>query len=321
MLAAGVCHTDLAAVRDARVTPIVLGHEGVGVVECVDSGVDAPTVGQRVLLSWKTPCGVCRRCLQARPHLCEEPRGVAGTRISRDGEPLPVLLDTGCFSSYVVVPAAAAIPVPDDLDDVEAALVGCAVATGVGAALWTAPVRVGDRVGVWGTGGVGLNVVVGARLALAETIVAIDVDVNRRNAALRRGATVACAPEEASAVITDLTEGRGLDVAFEVVGRPALMSAALDSLGVGGHLVLVGAAARDAELTFAPRSFMSRQQKISGCIYGSVRQRYDLASLLGLAEAGAIPLTDLVGEVVAFERLPEVFRRPPAGIRTVVRFE
>jgi S-(hydroxymethyl)glutathione dehydrogenase/alcohol dehydrogenase len=320
MLAAGVCHTDLAATRDARTVPIVLGHEGMGVVECVGAGVDGVRAGTRVLLAWKTPCGSCRRCAQQRSHLCESPQGTAAPRVHRDGIALAVLLDTGCLCTFAVVPSNAVVPVPDELGDAEAALVGCAVATGVGAALRTASVEAGDVVGVWGAGGVGSAVVAGARLALADAIVAVEIDRARRADALAWGATAACHPDEAAAVIAEVTRGRGLDVAFEVVGEPGLMAAAVDALGVGGTLVLVGAAARDAELAFAPRRFMSRQQRIVGCIYGSVRPRVDLPVLLDLCAAGAIPVGDLIGREVSFEELPAALGRPHGGIRTVVRF-
>ena len=320
MLAAGVCHTDIAAVRDARSMPVVLGHEGVGVVESVGDGVEASLVGSRVLLSWKTPCGSCRRCKQDRPHFCETPRGAAAARVHRDGEPLSLLLDTGCFCTYAVVRAEAVVPVPSGLPDEQAALVGCAVATGVGAALHTARIEAGDLVAVWGAGGVGQNVVTGAKLAGAETIVAVDPDPGRRAAALDRGATATCHPDEALHAITQATDGHGLDFAFEVVGRPELMATAIEMLGVGGTLVLVGAAARDELLSFQPRRFMSRQQRLIGCIYGSIHPQVDLAELLLLGREGEIPLPDLIGDRVALEDLSEVFDSPGNGLRTVVSF-
>lgn len=320
MVAAGICHTDLAAVRDARVTPVVLGHEGVGIVEEVGEGGNETLLGERVLLSWKTPCGACRRCLQGHAHLCLAPRTTAQPRVSRAGAPLAVLLDTGCFCEHVVVREEAVVAVPVALSDREAALVGCAVATGVGAALRTARVVYGDLVSIWGAGGVGLNVVAGARLAQAEVIIAIDPNPERRSAALARGATVACTPGEAAAVTQEATAGLGVDVAFEVVGQPAVMTEAIKGLGVGGTLVLVGAAARDDKLSFAPRRFMSRQQSIVGCIYGSLRGRYDLRALLDLCASGAIPLADLPGETIGLTDVPAAFVDPPPGIRTVIEF-
>jgi S-(hydroxymethyl)glutathione dehydrogenase/alcohol dehydrogenase len=320
VLAAGLCHTDLAAIRDARTTPVVLGHEGVGEIESVGPGVTSATVGQRVLFSWKTPCGSCRRCAQARPQLCVAPRSTASPRVRRNGAPVAVLLDTGCFADYVVLPAAAAIAVPAGLSSEHAALVGCAVATGVGAALWTARVEPGDDVAVFGAGGVGLNVVAGAAMAHARSIVAIDPDPERRARALGLGATVATAPAGAAEVISAATDGRGADHAFEVVGSPAIMAEAIDALAVGGQLVLVGAAARDAQLSFAPRRFMSRQQRITSCIYGSIRPSADLPLLLGWCRAGLLELDRLDGARIGLDDLPAAFLAPPPGVRTVVSF-
>lgn len=320
MVAAGVCHTDLAAVRDARVVPIVLGHEGTGIVESVGEDVDGSLVGARVLLSWKTPCGSCRRCRQGRRQLCEAPRGTAAPRVHRDGEPLALLLDTGCFCTAVVVPFAAVTRVPEGLVDEQVALVGCAVATGVGAAWHTAAVKAGDFVAVWGVGGVGVNIVAGAALARARVIVAVDPEPGRQEAALARGATVACSPADALETIAEVTGGHGLDFAFEVVGRPETMATAIDALGVGGTLVLVGAAARDDELAFQPRRFMSRQQRIVGCIYGSIDPDVDLPDLLRRVGDGSLPLADLIGRRVTLEDLPAVFEAPGDGRRVVVSF-
>jgi S-(hydroxymethyl)glutathione dehydrogenase/alcohol dehydrogenase len=320
MLAAGVCHTDIAAVRDARTVPVVLGHEGVGVVESVGNGGDDALVGRRVLLSWKTPCGSCRRCAQKRLHLCETPRGTAAPRVHRNGDPLALLLDTGCFCTYVVVPAVAVVPVPNGLSDEHAAVVGCAVATGVGAALHTAPIEAGDLVAVWGAGGVGQNIVTGAKLAQAGAIVAVDPDPGRRAAALARGATAACHPDEALEMIVNATAGHGLDFAFEAVGRPSIMETAIEALGVGGTLVLVGAAARAELLSFQPRRFMSRQQRLVGCIYGSIQPPGDLVRLLQLAADGAIPLADLIGPRVTIDELSVRLDAPTNGLRTIVAF-
>jgi S-(hydroxymethyl)glutathione dehydrogenase/alcohol dehydrogenase len=318
VLAAGLCHTDLAARRDARSTPLVLGHEGVGVVESVGSGVDGLTVGDRVLFVWKVPCGTCRRCAQARPQLCLSPRSTAEPRVRWRGAPIDLLLDTGCFASHVVLPAGGAVPIPRGLSPERAALVGCAVATGVGAALWTARVEPGDDVAVWGAGGVGLNVVAGAALAAARVVIAIDPDPERRRAATDCGATHVAGPGQARGEIAKATDGRGVDHAFEVVGEPAVMADAIDALAVGGQLVLVGAAAREALLSFAPRRFMSRQQRIAGCIYGSLRPSADLPLLLAWCRDGVLPLDRLDGARISLDALPAAFARPPAGIRTVV---
>jgi S-(hydroxymethyl)glutathione dehydrogenase/alcohol dehydrogenase len=312
MVAAGLCHTDVSSVRDARSVPLVLGHEGAGVVESVGAGVAFAT-GAPVLLCWKVPCGRCRRCRVGDAHLCEEVVGLEGPRCFRDGEPVPPLLNAGCFCELVVVPAAACVALEGDLPFEQAALVGCAVATGVGAVLRTARVRPEESIAVFGAGGVGLNVVSGALLAGARRIVAVDPDPGRREGALARGATEALAPEEAGEL--------GVDHAFEAVGHPDVMAQALAALAPGGQLVLIGASARDALLSFHPRAFMSRQQRIVGCIYGSLRPHVDLPVLLRLAAQGRLPLADLVGARIGLDGLPRAFVDPPAGgVRTVVSF-
>ena len=310
MRAAGLCHTDVSQVRDARFTPILLGHEGAGEVESVGADVKGLTPGDPVLVCWKVPCGRCRRCAAAQEHLCEQAVGLGEPRSFRDGEPIGPLLNAGCFADYTVLPAAGAIPIPVDLPLEQAALVGCAVATGVGAVLWTARVEPGASVAVFGTGGVGLNVVAGARIAGAGRIVAVDPDASRRGLAAVRGATETLPPGEPFEPV---------DYAFEVVGEPAVMEQALAALAPAGELVLVGAAARDALLSFHPRAFMSRQQRITGCIYGSVRPQEHLPQLLAWCADGTIPVADLVGRRVALDELEDAFMEPASGgVRTVV---
>jgi S-(hydroxymethyl)glutathione dehydrogenase/alcohol dehydrogenase len=312
MHAAGLCHTDVTQVRDARFTPILLGHEGAGVIESVGESVDAVQPGDRVLICWKVPCGRCRRCRTGALHLCESVIGLAAPRFFRNGEPIGPMLNAGCFCEYVVLPAEAVVRIDVDLPLDQAALVGCAVATGVGAALWTARVEPGASVAVFGAGGVGLNVVVGARLAGATTIVAVDPVASRRELALARGATAAVPPGEPVGPV---------DYAFEVVGSPEIMRTALDALAPGGELVLVGAAARDELLSFHPRAFMSKQQRITGCIYGSLRPHADLPLLLEWCAEGTVPVADLIGRRIALAELEDAFSEPPGdSVRTVVTF-
>jgi S-(hydroxymethyl)glutathione dehydrogenase/alcohol dehydrogenase len=312
MRSAGLCHTDVSQVRDARFTPILLGHEGAGEVESVGPGVGEVGPGDPVLVCWKVPCGRCRRCAAAQPHLCEDVVGLAEPRTFRDGEPIAPMLNAGCFADHVVLPAAAAIPIQADLPLEEAALVGCAVATGVGAALWTAGVEPGASVAVFGAGGVGLNVVAGARIAGAARIVAVDPDPSRLELARARGATQAVRPGEPFDPV---------DYAFEVVGDPAVMEQALAALAPAGELVLVGATARDAVMSFHPRVFLSRQQRITGCIYGSVAPRAHLPQLLAWCADGTVPLADLIGRRISLDELEEAFDEPAnAGVRTVIAF-
>jgi len=217
------------------------------------------------------------------------------------------------------------VPVRADLPFDKAALLGCGVATGVGAALYTAQVLPGQSAAVIGVGGVGLNIVQGARLAQAGLIIAVDV--NETNLALARayGATHTVNSRETDIVtaVKDLTGGRGVEHVFEVVGLPELMARALDMLARGGALTLVGAAARDATLAFHPRRFMSQQQTIQGCIYGSIRPAIDLPMFADWYMEGRLKLDELVTRTVRLEDVPAILagRAPADGIRTVILFE
>lgn len=321
MHAAGVCHTDVAAIRDARFVPMLLGHEGAGVVEAIGPGSDPRLIGTRVLLCWKPPCGRCRWCADGAPDRCEHVLETPMDRVTCEGKPLGRLLGTGCFADYVVVPSAAVVPVPTDLPLEHAALVGCAIATGVGAVLRTARVAPGDGVIIWDCGGIGLNVISGARLAHAGSIVAADPDPSRRALALARGATCAVEPANAVACALELSDGRGMEHAFETVGSPPVMAEALGALCVGGQLIIVGAAARDAQLTFRPRRFMSRQQRIVGCIFGSIHPARDLALMLGWLADRTLTVDDLVGTRLRLDELPgHLETRGCCSVRPLVRF-
>lgn len=324
--AAGLCHTDLTAGRDAPAFPVVLGHEGAGLVAEVGQGVDAVAPGTPVALSWKVPCGRCRACRRGRQPWCESPRGTAEPRLHRlrDGAPVIPFLRAGTFCPYVVVPSDAAIPIPAELPFASAALLGCGVATGVGAALFEARLEPGMDVVIFGLGGVGLNVVQGAALAQAASIIAVDRLAEKLETARRFGATATVlAGEDAVAQILDLTGGRGVDAAFEVVGQPQVMAQALETLAPGGSLILVGAAARDAVLSFAPRRFMSRQQTIRGCIYGACRPAEHFPLFARWAVQGKLKVAELISHTVHdLTDINRAFDALQAGqaLRTVLLF-
>lgn len=320
MLAAGLCHTDVAAVTDAFAAPIVLGHEGCGEVESVGAGVTAVCPGDRVVLSWRVPCGGCRACAGGRPHLCERGLELRPGRSRWRGEPIPGLLSTGCFAELLVLPAEAAVRVEADLPPEQAALVGCGIATGVGAVLYAARVEPDASVAVWGAGGVGLNVVAGARLARARTIVAVDPEPEQLRLAAARGTTHAAAPEAAAATIAEATGGRGADYAFEAVGREDAFVAALDALAVGGELVVLGGMPPQAPARIVPRSLLRGQQRITGCIYGWIRPQRDLPLLARWCAQGLVPVADLVARTIGLDELPDAFDARQTGGRTVVRF-
>ncbi len=318
MLAAGICHTDIQAPRDAYQAPLVLGHEGCGDVESVGEGVAGYSVGDRVVLSIKTACGACRQCLSGRPAVCAHALALRPGRSRWRGEPIPGLLSLGCFSELIVIPAAAAVVVDDTLPIEQAALVGCGIATGVGAVLRCAQVQPGAVVAVFGVGGVGLNVVAGARLAGAGTIAAVDPDASHLERAAARGATILLQPDEAVAALTEIG---GVDVAFEAIGHEDVFLAALDSLAVGGELVILGGVPPDLFVPVAPRTILRKQARVTGCVYGWIDPQVDLLQIAGWCADGTIPVDDLVTRVITLAELPAVFteeRRP--GVRTVVRF-
>jgi S-(hydroxymethyl)glutathione dehydrogenase/alcohol dehydrogenase len=280
--------------------------------------------GDHVVINWQPKCGQCIRCQSGRADLCEDIRGTATPRVFWRGQPIALLLQAGTFCSTVVMPAAGVVPIRRDLSFGEAALLGCAVATGVGAALFTAKVQPGESVAVLGTGGVGLNIVQGARLASASTIVAVDISDERLDMAIEFGATHSFNARDPNLIerVKEVTGGRGLDFVFEVVGAPALMRQAVAMLGRGGELILVGAAARDAEFSFPPRRFMSMQQAIRGSIYGNIRPAVHLPLFADWCCDGRLDVKTLITQSVRLDEVPDLFTHPdrPRGIRTIIEW-
>jgi S-(hydroxymethyl)glutathione dehydrogenase/alcohol dehydrogenase len=309
---------------------MVLGHEGAGVVEEIGAGVDHVAAGDEVVLSWVPSCRSCEMCRAGRPTLCTVaaahsftgtmPDGTTRLR-RRDGTPLQHGLMTACFAERAVVPAAGAIPLPGGLPLWQAALLGCGVMTGFGAVRNVARVGAGESVVVIGLGGVGLQVLAAAKLAGASPIVAVDRDAAKLTRALERGADAAVdtsVDERAVRTLRTLTDG-GADHAFEVVGLPETMLLAWKSLRPGGTAVVIGIAAKGAELPL-PALELSQEKGIRGSFYGSGDPAADLAELARLAAGGQIDLAGVVtqldtldGVSAALDRL-----RRGEGVRTVL---
>jgi S-(hydroxymethyl)glutathione dehydrogenase/alcohol dehydrogenase len=277
------------------------------------------------VVNWQVKCGRCRWCLFGRQDLCENVQATAAPRVFWRDQPLFVLLNAGTFCPVAILPAMGAIPIRCDMPLDKAALLGCAVATGVGAALYTARMLPGQTTAVIGAGGVGLNIVQGARLANAAVIIAIDTDAEHLRLATEYGAThtINSRAVDPVAAVKDVTGGRGVEHVFEVVGLPELMTQGVDMLSRGGALTLVGAAARDARLSFQPRRFMSQQQTIQGCIYGSIRPAVDLPMFADWYMEGRLKLDDLHTRTVRLDEVPGLFadRERLRGIRTLIGFE
>jgi len=304
--AAGVCHSDLHVRKGdwAVAAPLVMGHEGSGTVVEVGPGVTTPTEGDRVVLSWVPSCGRCRMCLAGYPARCELaanvllPQGVlydGTTRFHKDGERIHHYLSVSSFAEEVVVPASGAIPIHADAPLDVLALVGCGVATGVGAVERTAAVPEGATVAVIGCGGVGLSVVQGARLARAGRVIAVDLDPARGELARTFGATDAVASRDADpvAAIHDLTGG-GVDFAFDAIGKIETTEQAIAMLGLGGMAVVVGLPPTGATARFEPLALAEREQRIVGSNYGSTIPAEDFPALVDRYRAGDLMLDELV---------------------------
>ena len=330
--AAGVCHSDVrladGALGPGRF-PIVLGHEGAGVVEAVGEGVTNVRPGDHVAFCFVPACGSCRPCREGRTNLCEPAgvRSVAGTlldgssRLSLpDGTVLQHGLMTACFAEYAVVDAAAVVPLPAELPLWQAALLGCGVVTGIGAVRNTAGVERGETVCVIGCGGVGQHVVAGARLAGAGRIVAVDRDAAKLELALRRGATdaVDASSGDPAAAVLELTGG-GVDHAFEVVGRAETIRLAWDVLRPGATAVVVGLAPLGVEVSLPAIEFLS-EKSIKGCYYGSSNMIEELPGLVELVSSGRLDLGEVVSHVDGLEGVePALCRlRQGEGVRTVL---
>ena len=330
--AAGVCHSDVR-LADGELGegrwPMVLGHEGAGVVAKVGAGVDHVAPGDHVAFSFVPACGMCRSCLAGRPNLCE-PAGAAGfagtlldgtSRLSLpDGTSLQHGLMTACFADATVVAGAAAIAIDRELPLWQAALLGCGVVTGTGAVRNVARVAPGDTVCVIGVGGVGMQVVAAARIARAAMIVAVDRNADTLARALRHGAThtVDARGADAAAVVRELSDG-GVDHAFEVVGRPETIRLAWDAIRPGGSAVVVGLVPRGVEVSVPGIEFLS-DKSLRGTYYGSGDAARELPDLARLAVDGELDLAGVVTHTVGLDGVEEALQRLRRGEggRTVV---
>lgn len=322
MRAVGVCGTDLHSYRGEwdRPTPIVLGHEGAGVVEAVGSDVSGVREGDAVVLSWAPACGECGACRRGRPAACGPLSTAIGrgtllggrTGLSLDGETVYRGTATGALAEHVVVSAAAALPLDGAVALEHAALLGCAALTGVGAVLNAARPEPGFTALVLGAGGVGQFVVQGTRIAGAAAVLVVDPVESRREQALRLGATQACAPDDVRDAVRVL-DPEGVDYAFDAVGAPETTRLALRWTRGGGTTVVVGLPAAGARLELDPLDFTNREKTLTGTIYGSEDPAVALPRLLGLVRAGELELASLVGPSFPLERADDAFRASLAG--------
>jgi S-(hydroxymethyl)mycothiol dehydrogenase len=333
LAASGVCHSDLWAVQNGNwgaPFPMLLGHEGAGIVEEVGEGVDTPRVGDPVVLAWAVPCGTCGPCRRGVPRRCshawvQPPR----VRRARDAAPLAGTLSLGTLATHTVVHAVQAIPMPAELPLRSASLLGCGVSTGVGAATQTAKVWPGAHVAVIGLGGIGLAALQGARIAGAEQLIAVDLAAPKLGWAERFGATdtVDASTDDAVAAVRELTQGDGVDFAFEATGVPAVVSQAVAMLAYAGVAVAIGVPPMPAEVTLAwngtDDAAYPRKTSLLITDGGDPIPSEDFPEMARWALEGRLDLDGMVTRELRLDDLDEAFRAMLAGevIRSVVVFD
>ena len=323
MAASGVCHSCLHAADGSWKgvpVPIVLGDEGAGTVESVGAGVRELQAGDHVILSWAPTCGRCHYCVIGRPNLCEKRlpgRGLlpdGTTRMALGGKPVYHYGHVATYASRTVVHESSAIRIDPAMPLDRAALVGCSVMTGVGAVLNTARVPAGASMAVFGTGGVGLNVVQGGAMVAAHPIIAVDVKPARLEHALALGAThaVDASKEDPAAAIRRIT-GRGADFTFVAVGNAPAVGQAADALAPGGTCVVIGVPPTGQTFPLDLRPLVTGERAIVGSRYGSARTREDLPRLVTLYQAGKLKIDELITKRYGLEEANEAFRALAAG--------
>ncbi len=325
VVASGVCHSDLS-VQNGTIplpTPIVLGHEGAGIVEELGEGVTTLQTGDHVVLSFVPSCGSCFYCNRGQAFLCEKSAMAAAggmldgsTRLTLGGQPLRQMAMCGTFGNYAIVPEISLVKIDDDVDLRYAALIGCGVLTGIGAALNTATIRPGDSVAVVGCGGVGLNVIQGAKIAGAERIIAVDMFDSKLKMAEQFGATDLVKADEGDAVsnVTSLTGGRGADVAFEVIGLGPTIDQTINMTRNGGEAVLVGVPRMDVMLNLnAAFTFLYLAKTVKGCWYGSSNVHSEVPKLLELYKSGELKLDELISREIGIEDVNDAFEAMKTG--------
>jgi alcohol dehydrogenase/S-(hydroxymethyl)glutathione dehydrogenase/alcohol dehydrogenase len=325
LAASGVCHSDLSVANGTLPlgAPIVLGHEGAGVIAEIGPEVDGLAVGEHVVLSWVPQCGTCWSCRNGAPHLCTSSAG-AGRHLSVDGEPVQQMMGLGTFATETTVPVSAVVRIPSDVPLAQAALVGCAVLTGAGAAMNTAHLEPGGSVAVIGCGGVGLNAVQGARLAGAKTIIAIDVQPEKLLLATRFGAThtIDATQVDPVARVRELTPGRGVDVAIEAIGVQATVDQAVQLARPGGQAVFVGIGGLAVNVSVPALQLIREGKSLTGCYYGSADVRRDVPRLLGHYADGDLLLDELITRRITLDEVNEAMELLQQGVvtRSVIEF-
>ncbi len=336
VVASGVCHTDaytLSGQDSEGVFPCILGHEGGGIVEAVGEGVTSLRVGDHVIPLYTAECGECKFCTSGKTNLCQAVRATQGkglmpdgtTRFSYQGQPIYHYMGCSTFSEYTVLPEISLAKVPEDAPLDQVCLLGCGVTTGIGAVLNTAQVTPGASVAIFGLGGIGLAAIIGARMAKAGRIIAIDINPAKFEVARSLGATDFINPKDfdrpIQEVIVEMTDG-GVDFSFECIGNVQLMRAALECCHKGwGESVIIGVAPAGAEISTRPFQLVTGRVW-RGSAFGGVKGRTELPSYVEKAKTGEIPLETFISHRMELESINEAFELMHHGqsIRTVIHF-
>ena len=326
---AGVCHSDLHFMEGLWPFPLpaIFGHEGAGVVERVGEGVTLVQPGDHVILSWVAPCGLCRNCSRGKPYLCTSNPAASmkdgTTRLKKGDQSIFHFIGVSSFAQYLVAHETAMVKVREDAPLDKVALIGCGVMTGVGAVVNTAKVEMGSSVAVFGCGGVGLNVIQGANLAGATTIIAVDKFDNKLEMAKGLGAThvINASNEDPVAKVREIVAGAGADYAFEVIGIPEVVTQAFDAVAPGGTAVMVGMPPIGAPVTINSLGLFLGKT-LRGAYYGSARVRVDMPALVDLYMAGKLKLDELITRSYSLDGINDAFEVMKKGevARSIIKF-
>ncbi|PKB67866.1 MAG: hypothetical protein BZY82_01955 [SAR202 cluster bacterium Io17-Chloro-G3] len=314
---AGICRSDLHVIHGTAIQrlPVVAGHEGSATVLEVGSAVESLKPGDRVILSFAPNCGRCPFCLTGHSNMCDAHLSTGGTlfdgttRLYKDDQRIYHMGKVACFAQEAVVPETGCIPIPDDVPFPQAALIGCCVTTGVGATLYSVQVKPGDTVAVIGCGGVGINVIQGARLANASKIIAVDIDEGKLEFSMKFGATDTVNPSQQDVIkrVKEITNGLGVDYAFEVFGSAETTTTTFNLARKGGTAVVVGLAPVNDLAGIDAVALVRQEKTLKGTYYGSVRPTVDIHAIVDLYRSGKINVDDLVARHYKLEDINDAF--------------
>jgi len=325
IVSSGVCHSDVSVQNGTipQPTPVVLGHEGAGIIREVGPGVTDVKAGDHVIISFTPACRKCKACLRGQSNLCETMISMAtSAHFLVAGKQIPGMTGCGTFADEMIVPENAVIRVDPSIPLEVVSLIGCGVTTGVGAAINTAQIRPGSSVAVIGCGGVGVAAIQGARIAGAAEILAIDTVDRKLSMAKKFGATHTCLAKDLDGAKQEITGGEGFDYTLECVGNPATIRLCYDLARRGGTAVVVGVGRIAEMVSFSAFELFYGEKMLKGSMYGSANVRVDFPRLLRLWKAGKLDLEGMISRRMPLEDVNEAFRAMQAGevVRSVLTF-